>query len=114
MNEVNMRNFTIKPLLLTSTALMMALGLPACGGGDSDDKQRPVTTLVRPAGVTGGALGKLVYANYCVQCHAVGSKSAVNTLGAIASVGAMQNLAGHISAQDVADMTLYLANPTGF
>jgi hypothetical protein len=109
-----MKNFTTKLFIRSGLALAMALGITACGGGDDDDKQRPVTTLVRPTGVSGGALGKLVYTNYCLQCHGVGAKSAVNTLGAIASVGAMQNLAGHITQADVDAMVLYLANPAGF
>jgi mono/diheme cytochrome c family protein len=98
--------------------ILVATVVTACGGGDSDDEQKPVTPITLPAGVNGGALGKLIYSNYCVACHAVGAKSAAtvgaNTLRAIGSVGAMGNLSGHITQADADAMALYLANPAGF
>jgi mono/diheme cytochrome c family protein len=113
-----MHKTNIAKLLQCCVAMLMTCTVVACGGGDKDDEQRPVTPLVAPVGATGGALGKLAYNNYCVQCHGVGAKSAAtvaaNTLSAIGSVGAMRNLSGYVTQADASAMAIYLANPAGF
>jgi mono/diheme cytochrome c family protein len=113
-----MHKLNTSKLLQCCAAAIVVLAVAACGGGDKDDEQRPVTPLVVTTGVSGGALGKLAYNNYCVQCHGVGAKSAAtvaaNTLSAIGSVGAMRNLSGYVTQADASAMAIYLANPAGF
>lgn len=115
-----MQTTVIQKFLFTSATMLFALSLTACGGGHDDDDDQialPAAPTIA-ATTTGGARGKVLYTTYCVACHSVGSKSAAtvsaNTIGAIASIGAMQNLNGAISQADAADMALYLTNPAGF
>jgi hypothetical protein len=72
-----------------------------------------------PAAPTGGALGKTLYNQNCVACHALGSKSSSsvrsNALGAIAgNVGGMGYLSATIGQAEVNSIVLYLANPAAF
>jgi mono/diheme cytochrome c family protein len=105
-----------KTTLYCAAALLIGAGVAACGGGDTPISATPV---VVPAGAVGGVAGKLLYNSYCVQCHALGSKSASivssNTMGAIANNrGGMGGFSGIIQQSDVDNIALYLANPAAF